>query len=105
MRGSRSPRTPKGKRTPGKAVRQSPRLFGSPSRQLRSMTSPAKVNPQQVASPKSVEKKKGVKRLREITPGEPSKTEKKTKKARNGKRTVDLSKVDFDKFLNKIHKT
>ncbi|XP_061193514.1 protein NPAT-like [Saccostrea echinata] len=101
---SKSPRTPKGKRTPSKAVRQSPRLIGSPGRLLRSVVSPSKINPQRVTSPKSVTKKKGVKRLREITPGEPSKTERKSKKARNGKRTVDLSKVDFDKFLNKIHK-
>lgn len=66
----RSPRTPKGKQTPAKTVRQSPRLIGSPSRMLRSMTTPTKANPQESASPKSVERKKRVKRLREVTVGE-----------------------------------
>jgi hypothetical protein len=66
----RSPRTPKGKQTPVKTVRQSPRLQGSPSRMLRSMTTPTKANPQESASCKSVERNKRVKRLREVTPGE-----------------------------------
>lgn len=62
---SRSPRTPKGKRTPIKGVRQSPRLLGSPNRVQRGMSTPSKTETQSSPS-----KKKGVKRLRDTSSGE-----------------------------------
>ncbi|KAK3096546.1 hypothetical protein FSP39_001160 [Pinctada imbricata] len=98
----KSPKTPKGKRTPVNfdSVRRSPRLMMSPSQRSRSQ-----VGASGTGTPGSEKKRNnlfGVKRAREETSEQ---AERKTKKSKTGgKKAVDLGKVDLDKFLSKIHK-